>query len=159
MKRIAITAGASVVLVLAWLGYRQFPRGNAGPDRPVAGTPAAQVTPVPADRAGRNEGPDAIAGDWELLVEGMGLQMDYTLRIAGGPGGLSAVMVSPRSGDHPFRQVAWEGGVLRMTIVREALGMQATLHFEGTLAGGELSGKVTAEGREETGTWTARRKK
>lgn len=85
-----------------------------------------------------------IAGSWSVLVKLLEQDIDYELRIAEEGGKLEAILVSPRSGEHPFRSVTYEGGALRMEIERDIQGTRVTFVYEGRLEGHKLSGKVTA---------------
>ena len=88
-----------------------------------------------------------------------GEAIDYELHIAKADGGLKGVLVSPRSGEHKFKSVAWKDGALYLTIVRDFDGNEVEVRYEARLSEKGLSGKITLEGLEDfNGTWTATKK-
>jgi len=100
-----------------------------------------------------------LIGEWELVIDFGGQSADYTLRIGGTPEALSAVLVSPRSGEHKFKSISFAEGVLHMEIDRTYSGTALTLVYEGKPSAEGLAGKVTAKGYEGlAGEWTAKRK-
>ena len=150
--------GAFIAAAVLILSIGAFLAGRSGLLRSGAAGPGPRAAPVTQGAAGAS---GSLAGEWDLTVRGLGYEMDYGLRIEETAGGLSAIQVSPRSGEHAFKSISWKDGVLRMEIDREYPGIAAvTVEYEGTLADGTLSGKVTAKGYDGTsGTWTARRKR
>ena len=100
-----------------------------------------------------------IVGNWKLLVkyEEDGEALDYGLRITKAGSGLKGVLISPRSGEYPFKSVAWKDGVLRLAIVRDFGGGEIELKYEARLSDKGLSGKVSV-GEFAEGSWTATKK-
>jgi S-formylglutathione hydrolase FrmB len=119
--------------------------------------PALARKPAPAPAAA--EGGPSIVGDWDLVLELEGRKRDYTLRVTEVEKKLSAVLVSPRSGEHPFKLVSLKDGALRLEIDREYLGTPLTVVYEGKVAGPAISGTVMAVGYEQfKGTFTGKKK-
>ncbi len=131
---------------------RQLKALEEASKEPVLAKATAPTEPKPAG--------SKVAGDWDLSV-GVGDEArDYTLRITEKEGKLAAVVISPRSGEHPAQSVEFKDGVLRIKVQREFEGNAATMVYEGKLDGGKLSGKVTvAEFADFDATWTATQKK
>ena len=103
----------------------------------------------------------SVAGEWKLLVR-YGREdadeLDYTLRIRPEGDALAAVLVSPRSGEHPFKSVSWKNGSLSMRIVRDLGGNEVELIFDGKRTDAGLAGKLrAAEFDELEGSWSATR--
>jgi len=147
-------AAAVLFFVLAVALALLAERIRRGPAAPVPSTADRPARAVPA-------APGSIFGEWDLVLEGEGLQADYTLRIEGTPEAPAATQVSPRSGIHAFRSVTWKDGVIRMEIERTYLGVGATIRYEGVLEGDAMSGRIRVEApgyEARSGTWTARRK-
>jgi len=85
--------------------------------------------------------------------------VDYELRLSQTDGKLSATLISPRSGEHKFRQVTWADEKLVMELDREYDGNSVTLIYTGKLGAEGLSGSVVMKGAEDqySGTWKARK--
>ena len=104
---------------------------------------------------------DQIVGEWDMLVDyGQGEDTDYTLRIKKAGDQLEGVLVSPRSGDHKIKSVAWKDNALELSIERNYDGTEIEFNFEAKLSDEGLSGKVSIAGSDQLdGTWTAKKKK
>ena len=74
-------------------------------------------------------------------------------------GKVFATLISPRSGEHKFRQVTWADEKLTMELDRDYDGQKITLVYTGKLGADGLSGTVAAKGAEDqfSGTWKAKR--
>ncbi len=119
--------------------------------QPVVVKAPASTQPKPAGAK--------IAGEWEMSIDYGGETRDYTLRITEKDGKLAAMVISPRSGEHPAQSVEFKEGVLQLKVPREFEGNAATMVYEGKLEGGKLSGKIkVAEFGDFEATWTAKPK-
>jgi hypothetical protein len=100
-----------------------------------------------------------ITGTWKLELEFADNTYDYTLRIAESGGNLSAVLVSPRSGEHKVKTVKLNGDAFTMEIDRELENNPVTFVYHGKLAGDTLSGECNLKGagQDASGTWKAKR--
>jgi hypothetical protein len=100
-----------------------------------------------------------LAGTWKMDVRFGETDSDYELRLAQTEGKLSGTLISPRSGEHKFRQVTWADEKLAMELDREFNGNTVTLVYTGKLGADGLSGTVAAKGAEDqfSGTWKARK--
>jgi hypothetical protein len=100
-----------------------------------------------------------LAGTWKLNLKLGDNDLDYTLRITENAGKLSAVLVSPRSGEHPVKSVSFDKNTFKMQIDREVDGTPATFLYTGKLDGQALSGDFSVKGGDQnaTGTWTAKK--
>jgi hypothetical protein len=100
-----------------------------------------------------------LAGTWKMDVHIGENDSDYELRFSESDGKLSATLISPRSGEHKFRVVAWADERLTMELDRDYDGNAITLIYTGKLEADGLSGKVVAKGAEDqfSGTWKARK--
>jgi hypothetical protein len=107
----------------------------------------------PAKSAGQ------IAGTWKLDIKLGDNALDYTLRINESAGKLTAVLVSPRSGEHPVKSISLDKNTFKMQIDREVDGTPATFVYTGKLDGETLSGDLSIKGGDQnaTGTWTAKK--
>lgn len=120
-------------------------------------TPTIDVYTRTADTT---NGANELVGNWKLDLELSDNKFDYTLRIAETDGKLSAVQVSPRSGEHKVKSISFENNVFKMEIDREIDDGPVTFIFTGKLEGKELSGETSAkrDGQEiASGTWKARK--
>lgn len=114
-----------------------------------------------AEEPAQGKDPDLapILGEWELVAEFQDYKLDYTLRLALKDKALRAILVSPRSGEHPAKAATFKDGVLRIEIDRTYNGNEVTLVYEGKLAGEGLSGTVVPVGLPDVkGTWKAEKK-
>ena len=108
----------------------------------------------PAEKGG------GILGDWALVIEVQGDQRDYTLRLVEKEKMLQAVVISPRSGEHPAKSISFKDGALRFEVEREIQGQPVTLIYEGKLSENGLSGTLSLKDLPDfSGTWTAKRAK
>lgn len=100
---------------------------------------------------------ERLVGDWKLNVSIRGRTLDYTLRVKKKGDGLDAVLVSPRSGDHPVRSIRWDDkrDRIRLEIDRRFLLTKIRLVCEGGFEDGKLRGVVTAVGRDDRGSFEA----
>jgi hypothetical protein len=107
--------------------------------------------------ANSTQSSNEILGNWKLDIALNETNYDYTLRLAETDGKLTAVMVSPRSGDHKVKTVSFANNTLQMEMDREISNMPVTFLFTGKLAENKLSGKVTVKNAADdiSGTWTA----
>ena len=101
----------------------------------------------------------ALLGKWKAKVKREDEDRDYDMSFAESAGQLTAVLVSPRSGEHKFRTVTFKDGKISMEIVRDIQGNEAVFIYDGELKDGALSGKVVVKGFEDQykGTWTAKK--
>ena len=104
-------------------------------------------------------GNSKITGNWKLELEFADNTYDYTLRVAETGGNLSAVLVSPRSGEHKVKTIKLNGDALTMEIDREIENNPVTFVYTGKLAGDTISGQceLKGAGQEASGTWKAKR--
>ena len=101
-----------------------------------------------------------FAGAWKLTVNYGDQDLDYDLRIQQEAGTWKAVLISPRSGEHPFKSVSVKDGALRMEIDRDIEGNSVTFVYEGKLQEGKLKGKVTLAGQSDfSGEFEGEKKK
>jgi hypothetical protein len=98
-----------------------------------------------------------VLGRWDLVArygDGEDGTREYALEIREGDKKLSAVLISPRSGEHELEDVSWKEGTVRFVRVLE----EGEIHvvFEGRLSDAGLEGKFVAKEAEEfQGTWKA----
>jgi hypothetical protein len=104
-------------------------------------------------------GADKLAGTWKLDVRLNDNDFDYELRLATAGNGLTATLVSPRSGEYKFKKVTWAEEKLSMEIDRDIEGNAVTFLYSGTLGADGLSGTVKVKGLEDqfSGSWKARK--
>jgi S-formylglutathione hydrolase FrmB len=118
---------------------------------------------VAAKKAGEGKPEEkgaGILGDWALTLEVQGSQREYTLRLLEKEKQLTAVVISPRSGEHPAKSVSFKDGAIRFEVDREIQGQEVTLIYQGKLSEKGLSGSVTLKDLPDfTGTWSAKREK
>lgn len=112
-----------------------------------------------AETYSRGKATAKLEGTWKMDVQIGENDMDYELRLSEADGKFAAALVSPRSGEHKFRQVTWAGEKLVMELDREYDGNSITLIYTGKLGADGLSGSVVAKGAEDqfSGTWKARK--
>jgi putative tributyrin esterase len=104
-------------------------------------------------------GSTTIAGTWSLILKILDGERDYDLRVEDAAGALKAVLVSPRSGEHPVKAITFKEGAIHVEIERDIQGQNATFVFDGKLDGAKLSGKVAIkESPDIQGEWTAEKK-
>jgi len=118
------------------------------------------IIDVYSKTADAGKGGNEIVGTWKLNLELGETKYDYTLRIAENGGKLSAVMVSPRSGEHKAKSVSFENNAFKLEIDREIDGNAVTFIYSGKLEDKKLSGNAVAkrDGEElASGTWNARK--
>jgi hypothetical protein len=100
-------------------------------------------------------GMEKLIGTWDMELNVGDNKLDYQLAIEKSNGGLEATLISPRSGKHKFKSIEFQGGQLKMVIDREIEGQETTLTYTGKLTDSGLSGKLSAPGFEEGGSWRA----
>src|SRR5204862_2687729 len=81
------------------------------------------------------KGSNELVGSWKLDLELSENKYDYTLRIAEEGGKLSAVVVSPRSGEHKAKSISFENGGFKMEVDREIDNNPMTFVYTGKLEG------------------------
>ena len=101
-----------------------------------------------------------ITGEWDLLVDLAGTEIDYVLKLENDGGKLKATIISPRSGPHPCQKASFEKDALRLDIDRNVQGQDVTFVYKGKLIDGKLSGEVEVDGFGDfSGDWIGTRKK
>jgi hypothetical protein len=102
---------------------------------------------------------DKLLGKWKLELAMGARNMDYELRFEPLAGGLQAIVVSPRSGEHKAKSVSLKGDAFEMAIDREIEGNAVTFVYKGNLKADALSGTFLVKGYEDqfTGNWKATR--
>ena len=100
---------------------------------------------APAPGAGEAK----LLGTWKLEVTMGDNTRDYELRISKPEGKLSAVLVSPRSGERPCRSIQFKDGELVVEVEREIQGNPAVIVYRAKLSGEELIGTVAVKGYED----------
>src|SRR6185436_2355098 len=103
-------------------------------------------------------GADKLVGTWDMEMNVGDNAIDYKLQIEKVDGKLEATQISPRSGKHKFKSIAFADGQVTMEIDREIEGNPTTLRYTGKLADSKLSGKVAVKGNDDfSATWKATR--
>ena len=112
---------------------------------------AKEAAGVPGD------GDSKLLGDWKVDVSLGENSYAYVLRLSKADGKLDATMVSPRSGDHKCKSVAYNDGELVIELDREIQGNAVTFIYKAKLGSEGLSGTVVVKGREDqySGRWKA----
>ena len=113
-------------------------------------------------RKGSRKAAPSVVGSWVMLVNYPGADKgtDYELRISREGDKLSALLVSPRSGEHQCKSVTLKGNAVKVTIVRIYDGTSIEIAFDAKLSDGMLSGEFAAEGFDQLiGTWSAKKRK
>ena len=101
---------------------------------------------------------DKLVGTWDMELNVGDNAIDYKLQIKKVDGKLEATQISPRSGEHKFKSIAFADGQVTMEIDREIEGNPTTLKYTGKLADSGLSGKVAVKGNDDfSATWKATR--
>jgi hypothetical protein len=90
-----------------------------------------------------------VLGTWKMDVTIGDNTSDYELKISRAGGNLKAVLVSPRSGEHPCKSAQFKDGELVVEVEREYGGNAVVVVYKAKLAGEELKGTVSARGFEE----------
>jgi hypothetical protein len=100
---------------------------------------------------------DKLLGTWKVEVTYGDNSNDYDLRLGKAEGKLQATLISPRSGEHKFKSVVFQGGELVMELVRQIQEQEATFIYKGKQTAEGLSGTVAVKGMEEqfSGRWKA----
>lgn len=99
---------------------------------------------------GGASGPDAIYGEWKLVVTIGENQSDYTLRVEKGEGEVNATLISPRSGEYKAKAASFKDNQLVVELTRNYGGRPTTFLYEAKLVDGELEGTIKnkdADGR------------
>jgi len=90
-----------------------------------------------------------LVGKWKMKLSMGDQELDYDLRIGKSDGKLEAAVISPRSGEHKARSIAFKDNELLIEVDREVQGNNVTIVYKGKLMGEELSGTATAKGFED----------
>jgi len=100
-----------------------------------------------------------LLGKWKMEVTMGDNDLDYDLRIGKAGDKLEATVISPRSGEHKAKSVAFKDNELVIEVDREIEGNNVTFVYKAKLTGEELSGTATAKGFEDqfTGRFKARK--
>jgi hypothetical protein len=101
--------------------------------------------------------PSILIGDWNMLVDLQGQEIDYTLRINKKDKGLAGKLISPRSGERALNSVEFKNGKLTMTESRDYDGSEVNSVYTAELKQKKLSGSAsleTSQGDFESG-WSA----
>jgi putative tributyrin esterase len=100
-----------------------------------------------------------LDGKWNLVLDFAGQNADYGLRLRTSGSGLEAVLISPRSGEHPVRKAVFADGKFELEVDRNLDGSDVTFLYEGRLEGEKLSGtfKVRPFEDQYSGSWSATR--
>lgn len=104
------------------------------------------------------KGSSELIGNWKLDLELGENKYDYTLRVTESAGKLSAVVVSPRSGEYKAKTISFESNAFKLEVDRVIENNAVTFVYTGKLEGKKLSGSVAVkrEGEEiASGTWAA----
>jgi hypothetical protein len=127
-------------------------RENEKPRLEVYRRVETKASGTPADAA-------KLVGKWKMTAKMGDDERDYEINFAETDGKLSGTLVSPRSGEHKLKSVAFSDGKLSMELPRTIEGNDVIFLYTGQLKGSELSGDLTVKGYEDQfkGSWTAKR--
>lgn len=101
--------------------------------------------------------PAILIGDWNMLVDLQGQEIDYTLRINKNGKDLAGKIISPRSGERVLNSVQFKNGKLTMTESRDYDGSEVNSVYTAELKQKKLSGSAsleTSQGEFES-NWSA----
>ncbi len=76
-----------------------------------------------------SSGAGGLAGTWGLTLKFQEQDYDYDLRFTDEGGALKAVLISPRSGEHPVKSVSFKDGAFKMEIERDIQGNNITFAY------------------------------
>ena len=89
--------------------------------------------------------PGILIGDWNMLVDLQGQEIDYTLRISKKDKGLAGKLISPRSGARNLTSVEFKMGKLTMRETRDYDGTEVNSVYTAELKQKQLSGSASLE--------------
>lgn len=104
---------------------------------------------APAAAAGPAGGEEKLLGTWNLEFTMGNTTRDYDLRITRPEGKLNAVLISPRSGEHPCKSIAYVGDELVLEIERTIQDTLATIVYRAKFNGDQLQGTAAIKGYED----------
>lgn len=114
---------------------------------------------VETKAAGTPSAAARLLGKWKMDLKLGENEFDYDINFAEADGNLSATLISPRSGEHKFKSVAFADGKVSMELDRVMEGNEVTFVYTGHLKGSELAGDVTVKGFDDQfkGSWHAKK--
>ncbi|HIG30374.1 MAG TPA: hypothetical protein EYQ50_22275 [Verrucomicrobiales bacterium] len=101
--------------------------------------------------------PPILIGNWNMVVDFQGQEIDYTLRISKSKQGLAGKIISPRSGERDLKSVEFKDGKLTMKETREYEGAEVSSIFTAALKQRKLSGSASLNSSQGTieSSWSA----
>ena len=114
-------------------------------------------------KAKRKESKTAsVVGEWDLEFKVNDQSREYGMKIKESDDGLEGVVISPRSGEYPCKNIEFKDGKLYVTVIREFNENKVELKYEAALSkdGKSLDGEFEAVGfgDQYSGTWTGVKK-